>query len=58
MIKDIFPGLEGSAPDQLTANAGVIVFSANDGTNGRELWRTTGKEFNTNLIKNIRVSTP
>jgi ELWxxDGT repeat protein len=33
---------DGSSPGELISFAGKIFFSANDGTNGQELWRTDG----------------
>jgi len=64
LVKDILPGLDSSFvapfPDVFTnqyigyypswAMAGSnLLFLANDGTNGRELWRSDGEEFGTSL---------
>lgn len=39
---DLRPMADGSSPGELISFAGKIFFSANDGTNGQELWRTDG----------------
>ena len=39
---DLRPMAESSNPGELISFAGKIFFSANDGTNGQELWRTDG----------------
>ncbi len=38
----INPGSAGSFPDWLTDVNGTLFFSADDGTNGRELWKSNG----------------
>lgn len=42
MVKDIQPGLAGSAPGWLTNVNGTAYFAADDGTHGRQLWRSNG----------------
>ena len=42
MVKDIDPGADGSAPEELHAFNGDIYFSADDGSHGRELWKSDG----------------
>jgi len=39
MVRDIYDGGISSAPAELTNVNGILYFSANDGTNGRELWK-------------------
>ncbi|WP_002627827.1 ELWxxDGT repeat protein [Cystobacter fuscus] len=39
MVADIAPGARSSAPRELTRSGDAIVFSADDGTHGAELWR-------------------
>ena len=39
---DLRPMADSSSPGDLVSFAGKIFFSANDGTNGQELWRTDG----------------
>lgn len=42
LVKDINPGAAGSDPGTLTYFDGTLVFTADDGTHGRELWQTDG----------------
>lgn len=51
LVRDINPGTAGSFPSRLAAMGKKLVFTANDGTNGYELWvkDTSG----TNLAFNI-----
>ena len=53
-MEDIRPGSAGSNPDNLTAVGDRVYFSANDGVNGTELWRSNGNAANTQLVKDIR----
>jgi ELWxxDGT repeat protein len=50
-----YPG--GSAPYYLTNVDGTLLFSANDGSNGRELWSSDGTGTGTNLVKDINPGT-
>ena len=53
LVKNINPGGD-STPQELTAlGNGKALFSANDGTNGRELWVTDGTAGGTTLVKDI-----
>jgi uncharacterized delta-60 repeat protein len=62
MVRDVRPtGVpnQSSNPRNLIDVDGVVFFTANDGTNGDELWRTTGDEITTAaLVKNIRPGIP
>jgi ELWxxDGT repeat protein len=43
----------GSSPLYLTVMNSVLYFSANNGTNGRELWKSDGTEAGTTLVRDI-----
>src|SRR5436853_4546420 len=43
----------GSEPQHLTNVAGRMFFSADDGANGRELWRSDGTPAGTAMVKDI-----
>ena len=60
LLKDIYPGnrFNGSFPDNFTnldlaGNNDYVYFSANDGSNGNELWRTDGTSSGTTLVHNF-----
>lgn len=53
LVKDINPGGGTSSPASLTNIDGQLWFSADDGTNGREIWRTNGTEPGTALFIDI-----
>jgi ELWxxDGT repeat protein len=45
----------GSDPSSLTAlGNGKVLFNADDGVNGRELWTTDGTAAGTRLVKVVR----
>ena len=44
MVKDIYYGTSDSDPEYLTVFGNTLYFVANDGTNGRELWKSDGTE--------------
>jgi uncharacterized repeat protein (TIGR01451 family) len=59
LVKDIYPGSSGdytysSYPRNLTVMNGVLYFTANDGTNGEELWKSNGTAGGTVLVRDIR----
>ncbi len=61
LVKDINPGRPHSesggdhAGDlEIAVLDGIIYFSATDGQNGQELWRSDGSEAGTYLVKDIR----
>ena len=60
MVKNIKPNdaarRPGSAPSGITAVDDTLFFSADDGTRGRELWKSDGTEAGTALVKNIHPS--
>lgn len=45
----------GSSPDELANIDGILYFTADDGVNGRELWKSNGTEAGTVLVKDINV---
>ena len=55
MVKDITNGSGSSFPSQLTAVGNTLYFSANDGTNGTELWKSDGTANGTMMVKDIAV---
>jgi ELWxxDGT repeat protein len=56
MVKDINTASIGASsnPSGLIALAGHVYFSADNGVNGRELWKSDGTAAGTVLVKNIR----
>lgn len=52
-VKDIRPGPSGSAIISIHAGCGGVLFGANDGTTGRELWRSNGTEVGTYMVGEI-----
>ncbi|MEL6164929.1 MAG: ELWxxDGT repeat protein [Cyanobacteria bacterium J06628_3] len=52
LIKNINPN-DSSSPDLFADVNGTLFFSAEDGTNGRELWKSDGTESGTVLVKDI-----
>lgn len=57
MVKDIFPGLDGSISGSFDyfsfVHNGVLYFRANDGVSGEELWRSDGTNTGTYLLKDV-----
>ncbi len=53
LLKDIYPGGQGSYPYNLVNVGGIIYFQADDGVHGGELWKTNGTPAGTVLIKDI-----
>ena len=47
------PGDYGSDPSSLTGVGGTLFFTADDGTHGRELWKSDGTRAGTVLVKDI-----
>ena len=57
-VRDIRPGPAGSRPESLVQGNGRLVFSADDGAHGRELWVTVGEGRHTTLLKDVRPGAP
>jgi ELWxxDGT repeat protein len=53
LVEDIHPS-GGSDPRALTRVGEVVFFTANDGSHGRELWKTDGTRAGTRLVRDIR----
>ncbi|WP_254066404.1 ELWxxDGT repeat protein, partial [Microcystis aeruginosa] len=58
LVKDINPGYDnpfiGLNPQNLTAVGNTLFFTADDGVNGRELWKSDGTAAGTILVGDIR----
>ncbi len=62
IVRDIYPGvtdgrLNSSFPDGLTNVNDTLYFSANDGTTGRELWKSDGTAAGTVRVGDINPGT-
>ena len=53
LVEDINPGAGSSSPRSLTVVGSTVFFSANDGANGTELWKSDGTAAGTALVKDI-----
>ena len=53
VVKDINSGGH-SNPEELTAVGNTLYFEANDGTHGRELWKSDGTTNGTVMVKGNR----
>lgn len=53
LVVDLFPGVEGSTPDLPAVLGDRIVFVADDGVHGRELFVSDGTEAGTRLIADL-----
>jgi ELWxxDGT repeat protein len=54
LFKDINPGPGSSAPYNLTSVGDTLFFGADDGSSGKEMWRSDGTQAGTVLVKDIR----
>ena len=58
MVKDINPGSwqhSARIPANLTNVGGTLFFTANDGVNGTELWKSDGTAAGTVMVKDINA---
>jgi len=53
LVKDIRPGIAPSTPTELTDVNGALLFVADDGANGAELWKSNGTTAGTRLLKDV-----
>ena len=53
IVSDINPGSNSSYPQDLTNVNGILFFSADDGTHGRELWESNGTAAGTSLVLDL-----
>ena len=57
LVKDIFPGAVTSNLSQFTDVNGTLFFTAQDGVNGIELWKSDGTAAGTVLVKDLHPGT-
>jgi ELWxxDGT repeat protein len=53
VLKEIYPGNVSSSPTEFKVLGANIFFAADDGTNGRELWKTDGTTIGTSLYLDV-----
>jgi len=56
LVKDINLGTSASSPRELVAFDGTLIFRADDGINGSELWKSDGTSIGTKMIMDINPS--
>src|SRR5262245_26454097 len=54
LVKHVSPGAGSSNLVDLTGVGGTLLFEANDGVHGFELWKSTGTSGGTALVKDIK----
>jgi len=57
LVKDIYPGLTNSSPDNFTNVNGTLFFTARSPNEGVELWKSDGTEAGTVLVKDTSFGT-
>jgi ELWxxDGT repeat protein len=53
LVKDILVGTSGSNPSNLFEFNHMLYFTANDGTNGNQLWSSTGTDAGTGMMTSL-----
>lgn len=53
MVKDIWPGIQSSQPNNFIEFNGLLYFQATSPTTGAELWKTDGSSVGTILVSDI-----
>src|SRR5262249_25406034 len=53
LLKNVNAATLGSSPGQIVQVGATIFFAADDGTHGRELWKTDGTAAGTALVKDV-----
>jgi len=56
MVADVKPGATDSSPTQLVDYNGTLIFVADDGSTGQELWKSDGTELGTQRLTDINDS--
>jgi len=56
LLRDINNGLASGNPRGMTTVGNTVYFSADDAVHGRELWKTTGTDASTVLVKDISIN--
>lgn len=57
ILKDIYPGMNGSGITKLTPSGQSLFFMANDGSHGPELWVSDGTEIGTVMVADLWLGT-
>ena len=55
LVKDIYPFSGDASISQITSIGDKVVFRANNGLNGVELWISDGTETGTEILKDINI---
>ena len=55
MVKDIYSGSDSGNPGVLNGFGNSAIFTADDGTHGKELWKSDGTAAGTVMIKDINL---
>ncbi len=58
LVRDIRAGIGSSIPEHFVSLSGFLYFTANDGVNGVELWRSDGTASGTVMVKDINATAP